>query len=58
MARTPDGIHARTEVITVRGTKAWVQLVDRLRGDQSRSAYLRSLIERDRADRERQAHRP
>lgn len=57
MARTPDGIHPRTEVVHIRGTKAWVRLVDRQRGDLSRSAYFRSLVERDRAERAREQAR-
>lgn len=55
MARTPDGLNARTQTVGIRGTDAWVRLVDTLRGDLSRSAYFRSLVERDRRERARAA---
>lgn len=57
MARTPDGLHTRSKTIPVRGTEAWVRLVDTLRGDLSRSAYIRGLIERDRRERAREQAR-
>lgn len=53
MARTPDGLTTRDETISVRGTQSWVGLVDRLRGNLSRSAYIRSLVERDRVEQAR-----
>ena len=57
MSRTPDGLTTRNRTIPVRGTDAWVGLVDRLRGDLSRSAYFRKLVEQDRVEHERERRR-
>lgn len=46
MAGRPRAEHARTEQIRLRLTPAEKQQLDKARGDQSRSAYLRELLNR------------
>ncbi len=44
MARSPDGSEPRTHTVHVRITPAGMRALDRLRGRQTRSAYIRSLL--------------
>lgn len=47
MPRTPDGPNARTVVIPVRFSEPEAAKIDRLRGDHTRSDYLRRLVYAD-----------
>jgi hypothetical protein len=45
MARTPDGLTARSAIITNRFRPATVLKLDRLRGNESRAKFLERLID-------------
>lgn len=47
MGRRPDGRIARTVTVTFRTSLEGAKMIDRLRGKQSRSAYLRGLLARE-----------
>lgn len=51
MAGRPQGAVARTEVLKVRMTKQGMEVVDRMRGSLSRSAYVRHLIAKEAGER-------
>lgn len=44
MSRRPDGTTARTVIIAMRLTPTGGEMLDRLRGDLSRSAFMRQLL--------------
>lgn len=44
MARTPDGAEPRALTLHVRITPAGMRVLDRLRGQATRSAYVRALL--------------
>lgn len=47
MTRGPDGTEPRTTTVHVRFTPTGARVLDKARGEQTRSAYLRRLVAED-----------